>query len=85
MNFCLAQLDAPRRELFIRIFKSVVALSVSREINFLGSPDAVFFPENRSRSSKIMSIENDRNTKVQAKTSTIEQFLKKFFELLKTN
>ena len=28
-------MDAPRRELFIRIFKSVVAILVSRQINFV--------------------------------------------------
>ena len=32
---CPALLDAPRQELFIRVFKSAVALSVSRQIDFL--------------------------------------------------
>ena len=32
---CPALLDAPRRELFIRIFKSAVALLISRQINFV--------------------------------------------------
>ena len=32
---CPTPLDAPRRELFIRIFKFVVVLSVSRQINFV--------------------------------------------------
>ena len=35
IKFCPAPLDAPRRELFICIFKSIVALSVSRQIDFL--------------------------------------------------
>ena len=33
MNFCTPPLDASRRELFVRIFKSAVALLVSRQIN----------------------------------------------------
>ena len=33
IKMCHAPLDASRRELFIRIFKSVVALSVSRQFN----------------------------------------------------
>ena len=35
MIFCTPPLNAPRRELFICIFKSAVALSVSRQIDFL--------------------------------------------------
>ena len=33
--WCPAPLDAPRQELFIRAFKSVVALSLSWQIDFL--------------------------------------------------
>ena len=35
MIYCTPPLDASRRELFIRIFKSVVALLVSQQIDFL--------------------------------------------------
>ena len=52
---------------------------------FLGSPAALFLLENRSRSSKFVSIEIDRNTKVQVITSTIDQFISKFFKLVVTN
>ena len=38
----------------------------------IGSPAAVFLLENPSRSSKFVSIEIDRNTKVQAITNTID-------------
>ena len=34
MKIYPAELNAPRRELFVRIFISAVALSVSRQINF---------------------------------------------------
>ena len=53
----------------------------------LGSPAAVFWLKNRSRSSKFVSIKIDRNTKVQAITtsSTIDWFLTKFFTLIVMN
>ena len=53
--------------------------------DFLGSPAAVFLLENQSHSSKCVSIEIDRNTKVQVITSTINQFITMFFKLVATN
>ena len=44
-----------------------------------------FLLENRYRSSKFVSIEIDRNTEVQAITSTIDRFITKFFKLVFTN
>ena len=52
---------------------------------FLGSPAAVYLLENRSRLSKLVSIEIDRNTKVQVITSTIGRFITKFFKLVVMN
>ena len=51
---------------------------------FLGSPAAVFLLENQCRLSESVPTEINQNTKVQAITSTIKQFLKKFFECVGT-
>ena len=45
MNFCTPPLDAPRRELFIRTFKSAVALSVSRQTVFFVCPHRTSNPD----------------------------------------
>ena len=59
--------------------------SVLRQIDFLESPATVFLLKNQSRSSKFVSIEIDQNTKVKVLTSTIGQFITKFFKLVATN
>ena len=45
----------------------------------------MFLLENQSRSSKLVSIEIDRNTEVQSITSTIDRCVTKFFKLVATN
>ena len=52
---------------------------------FLGSPAAVYLLQNRSCLSKFVSIKINQNTKVQAITSTIGQFITKFFKLVVTH
>ena len=59
-------------------------LSLAENI-FSGSPAAVFLLENRSQSSKFVSIEIDQNTKVQAITSTIDRLLQSSLTALVLN